>query len=315
MTPYRIETVVRESREVRRYRLVPAAGGRLPSFEAGAHVDVEVPGGIIRQYSLMNGPDDMTFLELGIKLEPESRGGSLAMHGRAHEGATILVGEPRNNFPLNGEARHHLLLAGGIGVTPLIAMARSLQASGASFALQYFVREADDVPFRDLIAETGLAAATRIEASLDPAATAAALRKQIAAVPEGTHAYICGPLPFMHCAHELASDALGPEHVHLEYFKNDAAETDGDAFTILLARTGIELRVPSDKSIIDVMLEAGLEVEASCEQGVCGTCLTDVIEGEVEHRDVYLMDAEKARNDKMTICVSRAKCGRLVLDR
>jgi vanillate O-demethylase ferredoxin subunit len=305
-----------EAQEVRSFELVSANDDPLPPFSAGSHIDVHVAPGLVRQYSLCNGPEDRDRYLIAVKLEPESRGGSRAMHETIAVGDVITIGAPRNNFAIDPSARRHLLLAGGIGVTPLLSMARHLIAAGASLELQYFTRSVGHTAFHDELSRPPFADHVKFHYAIEPEALRAYLRKLLWHRPEGAHLYLCGPRPFMDLVETTAAPTWPPEAVHLEYFTADPLALAGvqDTFEVRLGHSGATYVIPAGKSIVEALAEQGVHIETSCEQGVCGTCLTGVLEGVPDHRDVFLTDAEKVACDRMTPCVSRAKSALLVLD-
>jgi len=297
------------------FELEPAGGGDLPPFTAGAHIDVHLPNGLIRQYSLANPPGERHRYLLGVLREESGRGGSACMSEEVAEGDTLSVSAPRNNFPLEEQAPHSLLLAGGIGVTPLLAMAHRLHALGRSFELHYCTRSPARTAFREELAAAGLAERTHFHFDDGPGAQKLDIAAVLRAAPPGTHLYLCGPPGFMQAV--LAAAAHWPgERVHTEYFSADPtlASADDAGFTVRLASTGTEIPVGAGESIVDALARAGVEVPVSCEQGICGTCLTGVIEGMPDHRDAFLTDAEHAANSEMTLCCSRSRTPLLVLD-
>jgi ferredoxin-NADP reductase/nitrite reductase/ring-hydroxylating ferredoxin subunit len=290
-----------------------ARDGHLPTFQPGAHIDVHLPNGLIRQYSITNGPGELMSYVIGVKQESASKGGSKVLVETVREGDLLTISEPRNNFPLRRDATRTVLIAGGIGITPLLSMARFLDKSSLNYELHYFIRDDQQVAFRDqlgalkgkVIYHTGVAVP-------DVAPTIAGL---LGPHSMAQHVYVCGPGPMLETVRREAATLGWPdEAIHFEYFKNDKVIDDSSAFEIELARSAMTLHVPSGKTILEVMREAGLTVPSSCEQGACGTCLTTVMEGEVDHQDVYLNESEKRSNNCMMTCVSRAKSARLVLD-
>ncbi len=294
--------------------LVPLPGKHLPTFGAGAHIDVHIRPGLVRQYSLSNNPEDADRYVTGILREPNSRGGSEAVHATFVEGALIQIGQPRNNFPLLESAGHSVLLAGGIGVTPILAMAWRLHTLGASFELHYCVRTEARAAFKALLADAPFRGRVALHIDDGPAEQRFDFEKHTPSFHAGAHLYACGPGGFMNYITESAKRrGWTPDHVHMEFFSANVDVT-GDAFEVYAARSGLTITVPSDKTIAEVLLEHKVEVPLSCEQGVCGTCLTTVLEGIPEHRDLYLTDSEKMKNDRMTVCCSRAATHRLVLD-
>jgi vanillate O-demethylase ferredoxin subunit len=302
-----------ETPAIAAFDLVADDGAPLPPFEAGAHVDVELGNGLLRQYSLLALPDARHVYRIGVLRDPNSRGGSLAMHA-LKPGDALAVSAPRNHFALARGAADTLLFAGGIGVTPLLAMAQRLDADGAEFALHYCVRSPAHAAFRDRLA--AYAGRVAIHCDDGPAAQRLDVEQALAARPRA-QVYVCGPAGFMSAVLEAAArQGRDPETLHREYFgaaPAAAAGADG-AFSVRLARSGRTVDVASGQSILQALLEAGLAVPKSCEAGVCGTCLTRVLEGAPDHRDFYLSKAEKAKGDQMLLCCSRAKSAELALD-
>ena len=290
-----------------------ARDGHLPTFQPGAHIDVHLPNGLIRQYSITNGPGDLMSYVIGVKAESASKGGSKVLVETVREGDVLAISEPRNNFPLRRDATRTVLIAGGIGITPLLSMARFLDKSSLPYELHYFVRAGESLAFRaELEALHG-----KIVLHIGVARTeiATTIATALGAWSRAQHVYVCGPSAMLETVRSTATDQGWPdEAIHFEYFKNDKVIDDSSSFEVELARSAMTLHIPSGKTILEVMREAGLTVPSSCEQGACGTCLCTVIEGEVDHQDVYLNDSEKASNTAMLTCVSRAKSARLVLD-
>ncbi|MEX3009680.1 2Fe-2S iron-sulfur cluster-binding protein [Hoeflea sp. TYP-13] len=309
----RIEKIWDETEEIRCFELRSNNGIALPPAEPGAHIDIQISEGLTRQYSLWNGPEDTGRYFIGVKREPESRGGSSAMHALA-QGQSVTISPPRNHFPLAGGEGPHILLAGGIGITPLFAMTQRLEAEGRDHHLHLFARSIDHAPFAQKLLASP---AATIHPGLVPPKLNTVLADILNNGQGGGHLYLCGPGPFMDLVRETAANSGWPEsRVHLEYFSADpdALQLDGDAFEVVLEKSGTTLVVGSDQTIIEAMEEAGLEVLTSCEQGVCGTCVTNVIEGEPDHRDLYFNAGEHASGKVITPCVSRCKGKRLVLD-
>lgn len=315
-----LEVIVRhirpETSEIRSFVLEPGAGGTLPGFEAGAHIDVFPIRGLSRQYSLVSDPADCRRYVLGVKREQNGRGGSSAMHGALQEGSTLRISRPRNNFALRPNTGRNILLAGGIGVTPLLCMSQVLAARGANFELHYFARSNAELAFRGLINGSDWSDRVSYHFGLVPPLLHDVVEEVLRKPGADDVIYLCGPTPFMEavktCAERLGWDAGGivSEHFSAEVPK---LTPDADGFVIRLARKGVDLVVPADKTIIEVLRDAGIEVKTSCEQGVCGTCVTPVLEGEPEHHDLYLSEDEH-RAGLMTLCVSRARSRMLVLD-
>lgn len=295
------------------FELADRDGRHLPTFQPGAHIDVHLPNGLVRQYSLTNGPGDLMSYIIGVKQESASKGGSKVLVESVREGDVLAISEPRNNFPLRRDATRTMLIAGGIGITPLLSMARFLDKSSLNYELHYFTRTGESAAFSSELSVLH----GRIEKHVGMARDA--IRDKVATVlgpyQFANHVYICGPGAMLEMVQEVAASLGWPdEAVHFEYFQNDKTIDASSAFDVELARSAMTLHVPAGKTILEVMREAGLTVPSSCEQGACGTCLTTVIEGEVDHQDVYLNKTEKASNACMMTCVSRARGGRLVLD-
>lgn len=294
------------------FELAPV-GAPLPTCQPGAHIDVHMPDGIVRQYSLTNGPGETGFYRIGVKLEPESRGGSEFMHRHVKEGDVLSISEPHNNFPLRRDSARTLLIAGGIGITPLISMARTLDRSKLSYKLHYFCRSDAHVAFPETLKEQGNA--VQLHFGLDPGETAERLRTLLAGYAANERLYICGPGPLLETTRKLAGELGWPEgDVHFEYFKNTNRIDDSSSFTIRLARSVATLHVPAGKTMLEVLREHGVNVPSSCEQGACGTCAIGVLDGVPLHQDVYLNDNEKRDGKKIICCVSRARSAHLVLD-
>ncbi|GAA4121015.1 Rieske 2Fe-2S domain-containing protein [Aminobacter aganoensis] len=287
--------------------------GLLPTFQPGAHIDVHLPNGLIRQYSITNGPGESDSYIIGVKLERDSKGGSTCLHETVRQGDVLAISEPRNNFPLRRDAMKTIFVAGGIGITPLLAMAQALSNQSLNFELHYFAQNEAQLAFPEKTACLGTSLKPHL--GLSPEQTGARLREILSGYRSDAHLYLCGPGPMLEAARHVAAEAGWPETaVHFEYFKNTNVIDDSSSFEVALARSCVTLKVPAGRTILDVMREAGIDMPSSCEQGACGTCLATVIEGEPDHQDVYLNDAERKSGTKIMTCVSRAKSARLVLD-
>jgi vanillate O-demethylase ferredoxin subunit len=320
MSANRIDVVVRSSdliaREVRRIELVRADGLPLPAYAPGSHVDVHLGAGLVRQYSLCGDASDAAAYTIAVKLEPASRGGSRAVH-ELRPGIALQISAPRNNFPLDEDAPHSVLVAGGIGITPILSMARTLARAGRDFTLHYFAQSREHAAFADLLQSPAFAARTHFHLGLERDEVNATLRDALAGQRPGGQLYLCGPRPFMDTVRDTASAQEWPDKsVHLEYFGAvEPQSACGESpIHITLARAGRNIDVPPGKTIVDALRASGIDVDTSCEQGVCGTCVTRVLDGVPEHRDLFLTDAEKSCGDCMAICVSRALTRHLVLD-
>lgn len=294
------------------FELAPVIG-ELPSFQPGAHLDVHLSNGLVRQYSLTNGPGLTSVYRIGVKLEPDSRGGSRYLHGSVREGDVLDISAPRNNFPLRRDAARTVLIAGGIGITPLLAMAQTLDRQGLAWELHYFAQSDRHLAFGEVLAP--LAGGVTTYVGLSPEETGDELQKVTRHHGPMQHAYVCGPGPMIDAARAIAAEAGWPsEAVHFEYFKNESARDDSSAFDVTLARRDLTLRIDAGVSLLDGLRRAGVDLPSSCEQGACGTCIATILEGEPDHQDVYLKASERAAGDRLLTCVSRARGGRLVLD-
>lgn len=301
---------------IRIFELRAADGASLPAYQAGAHIDVTLGNGLLRQYSLCCQQPSSQYYRIAVKAEPQSRGGSAWLHNQAGVGATLQIGAPRNAFALadaDEGANAHLLFAGGIGITPLLSMAYALLRAAASFHLHYFVRDQDSLAFREELRASPLAAHVTVHAGLSPQQTAAVIGTALQHAAAGTHAYTCGPAPFMATVQELASATIGAAQLHQESFSAPAAVAGDQAFVIRL-RDQREIEIAADQTALAGLQAAGVAVDCSCEVGVCGTCQTRVLEGIPDHRDGFLSEAEKAGNLCFMPCVSRARTAVLVLD-
>lgn len=304
---------------IRVFELVSIDGTPLPEFTAGAHIDVHLPAGIVRQYSLCTHPQQNDAYVIAVQNAADSRGGSRAMHA-LRVGDTLRIGGPRNHFPLAHDARHSVLLAGGIGITPLLCMAERLAHGQASFELHYCVRDRARAAFLDRLAAPPLKGRCTLYTDDTPADDRIDFAHVVRAPSPGSHLYVCGPAGFMEHALAAAKRAGWQEsHLHREYFSAPTAEAGDNpatqhAFSVRLARSGTVVRVAEQQTVVQALAAHGVHIETSCEQGVCGTCLTRVLAGEPDHRDLYLTDDERARNDQFQPCCSRSQSGELVLD-
>jgi vanillate O-demethylase ferredoxin subunit len=293
-------------------------GAPLPPFSAGSHIDVHAPGGFVLQYSLCNHADQEHSYLIAVLRDPQSRGGSIAMHDLVHEGDKLTISEPRNMFPLAPNATRSLLMAGGIGVTPLLCMAERLAHSGADFKMHYCGRSLGRMAFVERIRASSFAA--RVQFHIDDGEDCQKLdMASVLANPDpGTHLYVCGPTGYMEAVLAAATAAgWSADRLHREYFAAPAQAADAAAdaaFDVKVASTGATYRVGPDEKISDVLKQHGIHIEVGCREGLCGTCLTRVLEGEADHRDLVLSDEERAANDQITPCCSRSRSPLLVLD-
>ena len=292
------------------YEFADPDGRPLPAYAPGAHVDVHLPGGLMRQYSLVRPDRHGQPYLVGIKLDRAGRGGSRWLHDEARVGQLFRIAPPRNHFPLSEDAPHSVLIAGGIGVTPVWCMAQRLVDIGASFELHYAVRTRADAAFLAELEAMAPRARLHVDAEAEAVLDVAAI---VEAAPASAHLYCCGPAPMM-AAFEAAAAGRATEQVHVEYFSAAPPAPIEGGFVVALARSGREVVIPPGSTILETLRRAGLTLTSSCEQGVCGACETRVLEGLPDHRDLLLTPAEKAANKTMMICCSGALSNRLVLD-
>jgi vanillate O-demethylase ferredoxin subunit len=304
-----------EAEDIVAFEIVDPDGRDLPPFEAGAHIDVEAAPGIVRQYSLCNSPDERHRYQIGVLRERDSRGGSVAMHDRVRPGDVVRISAPRNLFRLVPGDHCSLLLAGGIGITPMLSMAESLSGIGAEFSLHYAVRSRARMAFASRIASSSFADHVTTYVDDEPATGSLAVQALLSKHDRRTHVYMCGPGGFIqHVETTALQCGWLPTQLHKEYFAPVVDTSAKQGFTVRIASTGATLVVPGDRSVVDVLLENGFDIPISCEQGICGTCMTGVVGGTPDHRDMFMTETERARNDQFTPCCSRSLTSELVLD-
>ncbi|MPY57096.1 PDR/VanB family oxidoreductase [Streptomyces spongiae] len=310
-----VTETVQETDTIRVLRLVRSDGEALPTYPAGAHVDVTGPTGVTRPYSLCGPPEDTGAYTIAVKREENSRGGSQALHDKAAVGTELTIGAPRRLFGLAPDAARHHLVAAGIGITPLLAMAYELHALDAEFRLHYVARDRAGAAFADLLEHSAFAGRVDFHFGLGREATARALAATLATSGEGAHVYTCGPQGFMDQVTTLAARTVPEDRVHRELFQAGDLPDAGaaTAFEVELD-TGEVYTVPPDKTIAEVLEAGGVPLDTSCREGICGTCVLRVLDGEPDHRDHCLSAKEKAAGDQIAACVSRAKSPRLVVE-
>ncbi|MGY4491604.1 PDR/VanB family oxidoreductase [Pseudomonas sp. TE3610] len=282
-------------------------------FDAGSHIDLHLPNGLVRSYSLLNSPSEQGRYVVGILRDRKSRGGSEYVHAQLRVGMQLKISQPRNNFALDANARHSVLVAGGIGITPIYCMFRQLLALGKSAQLIYCARSRREAA---LIEELVGLDAKVVYHFNDEKGVPPDLAQYLAGQPVDTHFYCCGPTPMLD-AFESTCESLGYPHAHIERFAAAELPPSDEAqssYSVELGKSGKTLKVEPGLNLLDVLLEAGCDIEYSCREGVCGSCETKVIEGDVDHRDGVLTKSERAANKSMMVCVSGCKSRRLVLD-
>lgn len=305
----RIRSVRWEADHILGFRLEPLRGARFPAFTAGAHVEVTLQPDLKRSYSLLNDPSDQDGYEIGVQLDPESRGGSQHIHEHWRPGQVIEVSEPRNLFPLKEDARHSILIAGGIGVTPMLAMMARLEALGRSWEMHYAVRSRNRAAFLER-----LEGRDNVFITIDdePDTPRLDLPRLIASVPAESHVYCCGPGGMLNAFREHAGP-LG-ERMHFEYFSADTNVAVEGGYTLQLRRSARVIPVAAGETMLDALLAAGVEVGFACYEGVCGSCRVQVVEGVPDHRDHFLTQDEKDANNAVMACCSGARTPSLTLD-
>jgi vanillate O-demethylase ferredoxin subunit len=298
------------------FELVDVAGNTLPAFSAGSHIDVHLPGALTRQYSLCNDSRDSHRYLIGVLKDPATRGGSKAMHDLINEGDVLPISLPKNHFALAHDATRSLLLAGGIGITPILCMAERLWTIGADFEMHYAARSLERMAFHRRIVASAFAPKVHFHFDDQAAEQQLDLVSLLARPRDGDHLYVCGPKGFMDAVLGTARAQGWPEQrLHHEFFGAEVAKSvDDESFEVKLASSGRIVTVPREMTVVEALRAIGVEIPTSCEQGICGTCSTRVLEGEPHHKDLYLSPEEQAANDHFIPCCSRARSPVLVLD-
>ncbi|MGI4855900.1 MAG: cytochrome P450/oxidoreductase [Janthinobacterium lividum] len=294
--------------------LVSPDGTPLPRFTAGSHIDIKLANGIVRQYSLSNDPDATSSYRIAVLRETASRGGSAAVHQELTVGKTLHIGLPRNLFTLEESAPASVLIAGGIGITPLLSMAYRLHALAAPMSLHYASRSRSRAAFLEELRRAPFASNVFSHFDDDAGAPRLDVRAILRAAAPQAHLYCCGPRGFIDHVSAAARELnWGEDRIHVEHFAGTPL-LEGAPFDVVAARSGVTLHVPSDKTILEVLTNAGINVASSCHSGVCSTCTTRVLDGVPDHRDMVLSPEERNGNRLITVCCSRSKTQQLVLD-
>jgi vanillate O-demethylase ferredoxin subunit len=312
----RVRATTYEAQHILGFELVPLSPATaLSAFTAGAHIDVHLPGGLLRSYSLLNDPQETHRYRIGVNRDAHSRGGSRHMHEQLRTGTLLTISTPRNLFAMDETSPFNLFIAGGIGITPMLSMIARSQALGTPWRLHYAARTRQHAGFLDVLAAYQGQPGAEVQLNFDqePGGQMLDLNAVISALPAGAHVYACGPQPLL-AAYEQATASLPPARVHREYFAaKEAAATDG-SYTVTLARSQRMLQIQPGQTLLDGLIAIGAEPTFSCQQGICGTCEVWVVDGTPDHRDMVLTESEQAANDRMMVCCSGAKSARLVLD-
>jgi dimethylamine monooxygenase subunit B len=299
---------------IKHFKLASADGGPLPAFSGGSHIIVVMRGAVRMHrnpYSLLSSPRELDHYEIGVRRMEESRGGSHFMHDDVRVGSRLEIAHPVNLFGLDKIARKHVLIAGGIGITPFLAQLEDLHDGGVPYELHYSVRSPEHAAFLTRLRERE---GEKVSMYYDSENQAVDFDRLLSNQPLGTHIYACGPAGLISKVVATAKSCGWPDsHVHWEQF---SAPPVGDAFDVFLSRSRLTVHVPHDQSLMESIEAAGVEVPYLCRGGVCGYCQTRVLEldGELLHNDHFLSDAEKAKGNSIMPCVSRARCKSLVLD-
>ncbi|WP_159875194.1 PDR/VanB family oxidoreductase [Aquitalea denitrificans] len=317
----RVVAIEQASPLIKRFTLQAADGGQLPAFSGGSHIIVQIPaasGLLHNAYSLLSSPFQLQQYQIAVRREDASRGGSAFMHAHVAEGDILQISPPNNLFPLHATSGRQLLIAGGIGITPFMAQMEELQSSDAAFELHYAFRSREQAAFVDEQAAFVDELAARYgahchfyDAAQGELCNVAGLLQHMA---EPDHVYVCGPQSLIQAVQQAgAEQGIPSARLHWEQFA--ASTSGGVAFTVVLARSGREIPVAAEQTILQAIeMDGAVAVDCLCREGVCGTCEVGIVEGEAEHRDQYLSEEEKQAQNSLLICVSRARGSRLVLD-
>ena len=311
----RVKRISYEAESINSYELVAPTGGNLAPFTAGSHIDLYLSNGMIRSYSLVNDQSERNRYVIAVNKDAASRGGSRFIHETLRPGDVITISRPRNNFALRESASHSVLIAGGIGITPLLSMIRRLKTLRRSWELFYAARTRLTAAFLDELGALQSDTHTNLRLNFDaePSGRMLDVAAIVRSAPADAHLYCCGPVPMLKAFEAATADRVS-EQVHVEYFKAKEKPAAEGGFEVRLARSNRTIMVEAGKTILDALLDAGIAANYACTEGVCGTCETRVLEGIPDHRDLFLKKEEQAANTTMMICCSGSKSTTLVLD-
>jgi len=304
-----------EGEDIISIELTSSDGGELPPFEAGSHIDLHLPNGLVRSYSLLNAPGERHRYVIAVLKDRSSRGGSRYVHEQIRIGMPLAIGAPRNNFCLHEDAGHTVLIAGGIGITPILCMGRRLKQLGRSFEVMYFARSRKGAAFLADIQALGAPVHWHFDNEQGGPPDLKALLAARPALPD-THYYACGPAVMLDSFEESCTE-LGYANAHIERFAAVEVAAASDAkqlYTVELKRSGRFIAVTPELSLLAALRAAGVDIATSCEEGICGSCETAVLGGEPDHRDSILSPTERSANRSMMVCVSGCRSANLVLD-
>lgn len=304
-----------EAHDILSLELASPSGAPLAPFTAGAHIDLHLPGGLVRSYSLTNVDTCRDRYMLAVYREPQSKGGSHFVHTGLRVGEMLTVSGPRSLFSVADEGERHVLFGGGIGITPILSMVARLERMGRDWTLYYCAQTAAKAAFRDELRALSERSSGKVIFNFDrePGGRALDIAEKIAAEPAHVHFYCCGPKGMLE-AFRAACAERPPTHVHFEYFAAETPAATERTFELVLGRSGTRMTVPAGSTILKVLQDRGMSVAYSCEQGICGACETKVLKGVPDHRDQILSDEERAAGATMMICCSGSRSDELVLD-
>jgi ferredoxin-NADP reductase len=312
----RVCTLRHEANGVISVELVPHGIAQLTAFSAGSHIDVHLPNGLTRSYSLMSPPHETNRYLIGVHRSPQSRGGSKYLHEELRVGQLLRISAPRNNFPLAEAAARSVFIAGGIGITPFVSMLERLNMLGKLWRLYYSVRTREQAGFVDRLQTLSAAGGSELILNFDqePGGQVLDIAAILSPEPAETELYCCGPGGMLD-AFKVACQLRSPDRVHLEYFSSTREPSTAGGFNVRLQRSGRTVFVPKGNTILEVLLAEGMDIPYSCQQGICAACETAVLSGIPDHRDMILTPEQQASNAVMMICCSGSKTAELTLDR
>jgi vanillate O-demethylase ferredoxin subunit len=309
----RVASIAFEAEGIHSFELRRPDGSSLPAFTAGSHIELHLANGMQRSYSLINSPGENKRYVIAISRDAKSRGGSRYIHDHLRVGQMVRISRPRNNFELSEDAAPSILISGGIGITPMLCMIERLEQLQRQWHLYLCARSREHAAFLDTLVER-FGEKARLSIHLDDeAGQVADLAGIVAAAPENAHLYCCGPAPMLD-AFLAAAASRAKDHVHVEYFTAKEAPAVEGGFKVVLGKSNREFSIAPGQTILQTILDMGIDVSYSCMEGICGACETKVLEGEPDHRDVVLTEEERRTNKTMMICCSGCKTERLVLD-
>lgn len=307
-----VSDIVQETPTIKSFYLSMPDGTPIGHYSPGAHIDVVGPTSVTRQYSLCGRPDGDDAFFFAVKREEGGRGGSEALHD-LKVGDKLKISAPRNLMQIAENGEHHVLVAGGIGITPMLSLARYMDVRDISFELHYYARSEEEAAFLPLLTEK-IADKLHAHLGVDREIQEQNLKQMIDATPDNTHLYVCGPAGFMDNVREVAATKLPEDAIHFENFKPAESDEEQVNTEFEVELDGDSYQIPAERSIVDVLNEAGCGIDTSCEEGICGTCIMEVLEGTPEHRDSVLTRSEREAGETMAVCVSRTRDQKLVLD-